>query len=135
MDRRRLTFKVSPAVGLVSAEYMIPEKSSCILTLAHGAGAGMDHSFMVQLATALTEVGIATLRFNFPFTEGKKGRPDTPAVAHQTIAAAIDHAHATFPSLPLFVAGKSFGGRMSSQYLAANPRPEVKGIVFYGFPL
>lgn len=105
------------------------------MTLAHGAGAGMDHIFMTTLANALAETGIATLRFNFPFTENKKGRPDTPAVAHQAIAAAIDHAHASFPDLPLFTSGKSFGGRMTSQYLAAHPRKEVKGIVFYGFPL
>ncbi|HEX9511117.1 MAG TPA: alpha/beta family hydrolase, partial [Puia sp.] len=95
----------------------------------------MNHSFMVALATSLSEVGIATLRFNFPFSEHKKGRPDTPAVAHQTIAAAITNAHETFPSLPLFASGKSFGGRMTSQYLSIHARPEVKGVIFYGFPL
>ncbi len=56
---------------------------------------------MVDLATALSKAGIATFRFNFPFTENKKGRPDTPAVAHQTIEAAVDKAQALFPSLPL----------------------------------
>jgi len=105
------------------------------MTLAHGAGAGMEHHFMEQLATALSAAGIATLRFNFPFAENKKGRPDTPAVAHQTIEAAIGKAQELFPSLPLFVAGKSFGGRMSSQYLAAHAPATVKGLVFYGFPL
>src|SRR5882757_5220957 len=99
MNSRSVKFVVSPAVGSVSAEYFVPESGKCIMTLAHGAGAGMDHSFMVALASALAEVGIATLRFNFPFTENKKGRPDTPAVAHQTIAAAITHAQQTFPSL------------------------------------
>ena len=58
-----------------------------------------------------------------------------PAVAHQTIEAAISKAQKLFPDLPLFVAGKSFGGRMSSQYLAVHPHPGVKGIIFYGFPL
>lgn len=135
MDTKRLSIQVSPSIGKVSAEYTTGISDTCIMTLAHGAGAGMDHVFMTTLANALAEAGIATLRFNFPFAEGKKGRPDTPATAHQAIAAAIDHAHATFPSLPLFASGKSFGGRMTSQYLAANPRPEVKGIVFYGFPL
>ena len=90
---------------------------------------------MVDLATALSKAGIATFRFNFPFTENKKGRPDTPAVAHQTIEAAVDKAQALFPSLPLFVAGKSFGGRMSSQWLSTSKRKDVKGILFYGFPL
>ncbi len=105
------------------------------MTLAHGAGAGMHHSFMVTLAQLLSEGDIATLRFNFPFAENKKGRPDTPAVAHQTIEAAIRKAQKLFPELPLFLAGKSFGGRMSSQYLSAHSHPGVKGIVFYGFPL
>ena len=105
------------------------------MTLAHGAGAGMNHSFMVALAQALAEAEIATLRFNFPFAENKKGRPDTPAVAHQAIETATSKAQKLFPELPLFVAGKSFGGRMSSQYLAANHNDAVKGIVFYGFPL
>lgn len=105
------------------------------MTIAHGAGAGMSHSFMVTLAQLLAEEGIATLRFNFPFMENKKGRPDTPAVAHQTIGAAMLKAQKLFPGLPLFVGGKSFGGRMTSQYMAANPTDAVKGIIFYGFPL
>ncbi len=135
MNTQSISLQVSDAVGAVSAEYMLAEKNNCIMTLAHGAGAGMDHSFMVTLASSLAAAGIATLRFNFPFTEHKKGRPDSPAVAHQTIAAALSHAHASFPALPVFASGKSFGGRMTSQYLSANSRPEVKGIVFYGFPL
>jgi uncharacterized protein len=135
MKTRSLSLKISPSVGVVSAECIIPEKSKYIMTLAHGAGAGMHHSFMVTLAQLLSEQAISTLRFNFPFAENKKGRPDTPAIAHQTIEAAIAKAQKLFPELPLFVAGKSFGGRMSSQYLSAHPHTEVKGIVFYGFPL
>src|ERR1700730_10199970 len=122
MDTRSLSLPVSASIGSVSAEYIVPETSKCIMTLAHGAGAGMNHPFMTTLAASLSAVGIATLRFNFPFTEHKKGRPDTPAVAHQTIAAAITNAHELFPSLPLFAAGKSFGGRMTSQYLSSNTR-------------
>lgn len=95
----------------------------------------MQHTFMVTLAGLLHERDIATLRFNFPFTENKKGRPDTPPVAHQTIEAAVSKAAELYPELPLFVAGKSFGGRMSSQYLSAHHHPAVKGVIFYGFPL
>jgi len=135
MNTRSLSLKISPSIGTVSAECFVPEKSKCIITLAHGAGAGMNHSFMVTLAQSLSEEGIATLRFNFPFAENKKGRPDSPAVAHQAIETAISKAQKLFPKLPLFVAGKSFGGRMTSQYLSANPHPEIKGIIFYGFPL
>jgi predicted alpha/beta-hydrolase family hydrolase len=135
MATKTYKLKVSPSIGSVSAKYMVPEKPVCIFTLAHGAGAGMDHSFMETLANGLSEAGIATLRFNFPFTENKKGRPDTPAVAHLTIEAAIAKARELNPKLPLFASGKSFGGRMSSQYLAGHPDSSVSGIVFYGFPL
>ena len=135
MKTRSLSLKISPSIGIVSAECIFPEKSKCIITLAHGAGAGMNHSFMVTLAQLLSEQSIATMRFNFPFTENKKGRPDLPAVAHKTIEAAIATAKELFPDLPLFAAGKSFGGRMSSQYLSAHPDASVKGIIFYGFPL
>ena len=135
MKTRSLSLKISPSIGTVSAECIVPEKSKCIITLAHGAGAGMNHSFMVTLAQLLSEQSIATMRFNFPFTENKKGRPDLPAVAHKTIEAAISKAKELFPDLPLFAAGKSFGGRMSSQYLSAHPDASVKGIIFYGFPL
>ncbi|MES1225498.1 MAG: alpha/beta family hydrolase, partial [Bacteroidota bacterium] len=130
-----LSFKVSPAIGSVSAEVFVPEKPKAIITLAHGAGANMHHVFMVTLSQLLSEHGIATMRFNFPFTENKKGRPDTPAVAHQTIEAAIAKAKKLYPELPLFAAGKSFGGRMTSQCMALHPDATIKGIIFYGFPL
>ena len=135
MSAQSLKFEVSPSVGMVSAKYIVPDKPKCIFTLAHGAGAGMDHSFMETLADALSKVGIVTLRFNFPFAENKKFRPDSPAIAHQTIEAAIKKAHELNSKLPLFVSGKSFGGRMSSQFLAGHPDSSVKGIIFYGFPL
>ncbi|MBG9375067.1 dienelactone hydrolase family protein [Panacibacter sp. DH6] len=135
MKKKALTIKISPETGNVSATYFLPEDCICMIVLAHGAGADMHHSFMETLAAALAEKKIGTLRFNFPFMENKKGRPDKPEVAHATIAAAIGKACTLFPALPLFIAGKSFGGRMGSQYLALHKAPNVKGIIFYGFPL
>lgn len=135
MSTKRITLSVSAAIGKVSAEYNVPANATCLVTLAHGAGAGMDHTFMVKLAESLSTAGIGALRFNFPFAENKKFRPDTPAVAHQTIEAAMHKAQELYPALPLFVAGKSFGGRMTSQYLSTHPEANVKGIIFFGFPL
>lgn len=135
MKNRSLTLTVSPEIGKVSAELITPESPVCVLTLAHGAGAGMNHEFMVAISKELAEKDIATLRFNFPFMENKKGRPDSPATAHKTIEAAVTKAQKLFPSLPVFVSGKSFGGRMSSQWLATQPAIDVKGIIFFGFPL
>jgi uncharacterized protein len=135
MKTRSLSIKISSAIGNVSAECFVPDSSVCIMTLAHGAGAGMHHAFMVELAQLLAENDIATMRFNFPFMEGTKGRPDTPAVAHQTIESVISKAQKLFAGMPLFCGGKSFGGRMTSQYLSAHPETDVRGIIFYGFPL
>jgi len=135
VKRKSVSIKVSPEIGSVTGEYFLPDKPICLITLAHGAGAGMNHPFMIELATALAGLNSATLRFNFPFMENKKRRPDVPAVAHQAIEAAFTHAKKKYPSLPLFLSGKSFGGRMSSQYLSAHQDAGVKGIIFYGFPL
>ena len=135
MDTRSLSFEVSSSIGSVSAEAFVPDKAKCIMVLAHGAGAGMNHLFMTTLSNSLAAEDIATIRFNFPFSENKKGRPDLPAVAHKTIEAAILKTRELFPNLPLFLAGKSFGGRMGSQYLSGHPEAPVKGIIFYGFPL
>jgi predicted alpha/beta-hydrolase family hydrolase len=130
-----LKLKVSETIGTVTAELVEAKKPQAILTLAHGAGAGMNHPFMTALATELALLNITSLRFNFPFTEQKKKRPDVPAVAHKTIEAALNAAHTKFPKLPVFASGKSFGGRMSSQYLSVHNPEFVRGIIFFGFPL
>ena len=120
MQKKTLKIQVSKEIGKVSAKCIIPAKPYCVLSLAHGAGAVWTiYLWKRWLPNWLMKE--LPLRFNFPFTENKKGRPDSPAVAHQTIKAAIEKAHELFPKLPVFVAGKSFGGRMSSQYLSANP--------------
>ena len=105
------------------------------LVLAHGAGAGMAHSFMAAVADGLADRGIATLRFNFPFAEAGAKRPDSPALAHRAIRVAVEAAGRHLPGVPLFAGGKSFGARMTSQAQAAAALPAVRGLVFLGFPL
>jgi predicted alpha/beta-hydrolase family hydrolase len=125
-------FKLEVSVGKVSAKYMAPDKPICILTLAHGAGAGMDHSFMETLADSLAGVGIATLRFNLPFAEHKKFRPDSPAIAHATIEAAVKKARELTPKLPLF-ALQIFRGK-AAYSLAGHrivPLPALFSMVFH----
>ena len=95
----------------------------------------MDHPFMATLAHDLEAIGIATLRFQFPYTEKQGKRPDPPALCHATVRAAAATAHKLAPSLPLLAGGKSFGGRMTSQAQAEIPLPHVCGLVFFGFPL
>lgn len=135
MKTHSFTLHISDSIGDVSANLMQPDDMTAMLTFAHGAGAGMHHKFMTELASALAIEGIGTLRFNFPYMEQKKKRPDVPAVAHATIAAALQYVQQLFPNIPVFASGKSFGGRMSSQWLALQPNDFVKGIIFFGFPL
>ena len=112
------TIFISKTIGSVSAEAVVPKDMKALLTLAHGAGAGMNHPFMVSLADELAVHSIGTIRFNFPFIEQKKMRPDFPAIAHQTIASVVEFAKQHYSSTPVFLSGKSFGGRMSSQLLS-----------------
>jgi uncharacterized protein len=119
----------------VSGLMQQPTHAKACLVLAHGAGAGMDHPFMSTLARDLAAIGIATLRFQFPYTERQGKRPDPPALCHATVRAAVATAHELVSSLPLLAGGKSFGGRMTSQAQAEDPLPHVRGLVFFGFPL
>ena len=121
--------------GPVSALLQQPAHAKTCLVLAHGAGAGMRHPYMAELAAALTDLGIASLRFQFPYMENHSKRPDAPAVCHATVRAAVAMAHELMPSLTLFAGGKSFGGRMTSQAQAALPLTHVRGLAFFGFPL
>lgn len=135
MKTKLLLIRVSETIGQVSAELFEPDSMKSLFVFAHGAGAGMNHPFMTSLSNELAVMGIGTLRFNFPFTENKKKRPDMPAVAYQTIEAIVKQAEILFPQLPLFIGGKSFGGRMSSQLAAKQMLKNVKGLIFVGFPL
>jgi uncharacterized protein len=123
------------AATRVSGLLTSPPAAKACFVVAHGAGAGMQHPFMANLAADLAGRGIATLRYQFPYMEKGGRRPDPPARCHATVRAAVDAAHALLPTLPLFAGGKSFGGRMTSQAQAANPLPGVRGLAFLGFPL
>ncbi|HSW19998.1 MAG TPA: alpha/beta family hydrolase [Ramlibacter sp.] len=124
-----------PEGAAVSALLMQPQAPRACFVFAHGAGAGMDHPFMAELSSALAQQSIATLRYQFPFMEAGSKRPDTPAVAHAAVRAAVDSAAALLPGVALYAGGKSFGGRMSSQAQAQAALAGVRGLIFVGFPL
>ena len=121
--------------GEVSALLLRPTKARWLLVLAHGAGAGMSHPFMEMLAGELSKVGVATLRYQFPYMEERRRVPDAPGVLTATVAAAVRATAEAAPNLPLLVGGKSMGGRMTSQAAAQHPLDGVRGLVFFGFPL
>ncbi|MES1201335.1 MAG: alpha/beta family hydrolase [Pseudomonadota bacterium] len=132
MEAEALTLTVDDATQ-VSALLMRPANARALYVFAHGAGAGMTHKSMSEIASDLADAGVATLRYQFPYMERKSGRPDSPKVAHAAVRAAVAEAGRT--KLPLFAGGRSFGGRMTSQAQALAPLPGVRGLIFVGFPL
>jgi predicted alpha/beta-hydrolase family hydrolase len=131
---RPLSIEVKPGLR-VSALLQLPAKAHACFVLGHGAGAGMAHAFMTDLATALESRQIGTLRYQFPYMESGSKRPDPPALCHATVRAAVEEARNQASGVSLIAGGKSFGGRMTSQAQAANPLPDVRGLAFVGFPL
>lgn len=103
------------------------------LVLGHGAGADMRHRSMEALAEAFAGIGLATLRFNFPFKEAGASRVDSQAVSTGTIAAALSRARDETAG-PYWLGGHSFGGRMAS-HAVVDHGLEVAGLVFCSFPL
>src|SRR6195952_2341688 len=133
-DAQKLKLQVDGA-NPASALLLQPPRARACFVLAHGAGAGMTHEFMEQLATGLGDRGIATLRYQFPYREKPRRRPDPPAVAHAAVRAAVAEAARRCAGLALVAGGKSFGGRMTSQAQAIAPLAGVRGLAFVGFPL
>ena len=130
-----LSFAAGPGGSRVSGLLLRPDDARVLYVLAHGAGAGMRHSFLESIARRLAERNVATLRYQFPYMERRASRPDTPAVAAAAVRAAVSEAARVAPGLPLVAGGKSFGGPMTSTAQAEEPLPGVQGLVFLGFPL
>jgi len=134
MDAEPLTIAVDAETN-VSGLLMLPHSAHALYVLAHGAGAGMAHSFMTAIANELAVAGIGTLRYQFPYFQQGRKRTDPPPICHATVRAAVAEASKRAPGLKLIAGGKSFGGRMTSQAQALVPLPNVAGLAFVGFPL
>src|SRR5271168_4423273 len=115
---KRLTIDVNETTQ-VSGLLEIAKGSKLCLVLAHGAGAGMEHPSMASIATDLAARDIATLRYQFPYMERGRKRPDSPPLCHATVRAAVAAAKQLLPGAALVAGGRSFGGRMTSQDQAA----------------
>jgi uncharacterized protein len=106
----------------VSGLLQVPTRATACYVLAHGAGAGMTHSFLEAMASELAERHIATLRFQFPFMERGSKRPDPAPVAQKAVRAAAAAALRFLPKLPLIAGGRSFLG--FPLHLAKKPSTE-----------
>ena len=117
-------------LGAVSAS---PPDPVAALVLAPGAGAPMDHPFLVGFAQGMHEEGVATLRFNFPYMEEGRRSPDPPGVLMGAWGAAFEVARRAFPHLTLLAGGKSLGARIASMCVADGM--PAAGLAFLGYPL
>jgi len=127
-------FTATPEKGEVSALLMRPDDAMQLLVLGHGASSNMRHPLMQSIAEALARQNIATFRYNFPYSENKRGRDPNP-VCVETVRSAVKAAHEAAPDLPLLAGGHSFSGRMTTTAASEAPLENVKGIVLFAFPL
>jgi hypothetical protein len=93
----------------------------------------MDHPFIVGFCQAMADMGVGTLRFNFPYMEAGRRSPGSPVDAMDAFRAALDEAVSRTGSSPVLVGGKSYGGRMASMCVADGMK--AAGLVFLGYPL
>jgi predicted alpha/beta-hydrolase family hydrolase len=137
MPASELPLTIAVGDATVTAAYARPEHPAATVVVAHGAGAGMEHPFLTGLTAALNGLGMATMRFNFPYREAGRRFPDRPPLAvaawRAAMAAAAEQAAAHQDTGPLWAAGKSFGGRMASMAVADGM--EAAGLVYLGYPL
>ena len=111
------------------------------LVLAHGAGAGQQNGFIVQFAGGLASRGVDVLTFNFLYTEHRRRTPDRTDTLEACYRAAIAAArsHGPFSANPVFIGGKSMGGRIATHLAAAAGDAAaaggINGLVLLGYPL
>ncbi|UCF21731.1 MAG: dienelactone hydrolase family protein [Gemmatimonadota bacterium] len=113
----------------------LPERPRLLFVLAHGAGAGMQHPFLKSTAELLARRSIGTLRYQFPYMEAGRRRPDPPHLLQATVRSAVAAGISLAAGIPVVAGGKSMGGRMASGAAAAGGLPGLSGLVFLGFPL
>jgi predicted alpha/beta-hydrolase family hydrolase len=105
------------------------------VVLAHGAGAGQMSSFMVRAATGLAERGLAAATFDFAYMTAGRKVPDRAPVLESTWREAIAAARSRFEDLPLYLGGKSMGGRIASHVASQGGAGPLAGLIFLGYPL
>jgi predicted alpha/beta-hydrolase family hydrolase len=118
--------------GAISYASDAPPKA--LVVLAHGAGAGQKHPFMIATARGLAARGFDVVTFDFPYMAQKRRAPDRPPVLEQAFREVIEAARQWSRARRLFIGGKSMGGRMAT-HLAAQQREGLDGVFALGYPL
>ncbi|MGC5222777.1 alpha/beta family hydrolase [Micromonospora sp. DT81.3] len=133
----RLSVDLPAGTVEVSADHQRPDDAWATIVIAHGAGAGYRHPFLVGFARGMRAEGVATLTFNFPYLEAGRRMPGPATHAIAAWRAAIAFAVSRADGAPVWACGKSYGGRMASMAVAdaAELADAVSGLVYLGYPL
>ena len=134
VQSKETSFLATIEKGDVSAILMRPDNATHLLVLGHGASSNMRTPMLQTIAEHLAEQQIATFRYNFPYSENKRGRDPNP-VCVATIRSAVAAAREAAPDLPILAGGHSFSGRMTTTAASEAPLEGVSGLVLLAFPL
>jgi predicted alpha/beta-hydrolase family hydrolase len=127
------TSLVSTAAGQVSVANDGPDDGRAVIVLAPGAGGGLDGAFMKAIASGLAERDLQICRFNFGYTERGRRSPDKQPLLEETYRDVVRSIRAAMGDRPLFLGGKSMGGRIASHIVADGEA--TAGLIFLGYPL
>lgn len=128
---RTRTLQIQSPVGSVTGK-LTGEPGSVGVVLAHGAGVGQAHPWMVTMRGLLATWDLAVMTFNYRYTELERKRPDSAAVLLDVHEGAVERLLTYCDRVVL--AGKSMGARMGS-HLVAERGVEAPALVSYGYPL
>ncbi len=117
----------------IDATASLHGRGGTVVVLGHGAGGNRRTPMLVALAEALAASGRAALLYNFPYAESRGRRPDPPAVLEAATRAAGRLAQEASGAGAIVHGGRSMGGRIASQVVAAGEPAD--GLVFLGYPL
>jgi predicted alpha/beta-hydrolase family hydrolase len=124
--------KIDWGGGTVSAEWHASvDEADAMLLLTHGAGGDMDDPVLKTVGAALSDRGIAVLRFNLAYREAGRRAPGSQTQSEECWRGVADAVRVD--GKPLFIGGKSYGGRMASHIVAAGY--PVDGLVLLSYPL
>ncbi len=133
MDVAEVRGVLGESRSAVSAAWIAPADPVAWLVVAHGAGAGMDHPFIVGFCRAMVSHGVATARFDFRYMNAGRRSPDPEPALRAAWQEAFAGAGALAAGLPVLAGGKSLGGRIASMCVADGMA--AAGLVFLGYPL
>jgi uncharacterized protein len=131
---QQVRVEITPNQGLTAIIYPAAkgDHANVTLILGHGAGAGQRSGFMTRFATGLAARGVNAVTFNFLYTEQGRRVPDSNNTLEACFRAVVQTVREKkIGRSTLVIGGKSLGGRIASQIVAAGT--DVAGLVFLGY--